>query len=375
MTDPRTLDEAAKNIRAERLVPVIETLARSAKASEITAGIEDAFGRSGEPDPADRQSREDASPPAATAAPPHPPAGEPTGDAAAARAYSLFKHLAHRGNDALWQALKEKLPQLDRDEVVLRLWTHLERNHRQTVELEAVSLPYHRLWLFTWFLGRYDLRRARRAAGGGAGGGAWAANLHLLLLVAVAGLFAVRQLGCLTGVPTRLSAAILAALYGLAVLALAARFRGKLAGGLPEALALALNSLVPRLAAAGVVGAVILASSQELLVLIAYRVPWGWLAAVLAAAYGYILLEMARRIHPLPGCGRLLLHGLDLWATALAHSLALALVAEVPLARVLDPGGTAGFGLAGSASVAVFIFVIGLVVNLIWAEQPVTEPL
>ncbi len=136
---------------------------------------------------------------------------------------------------------------------------------------------------------------------------------------------------------------------------------------------IATHSLIPRLAGAGAVGLVILASSQDLLNVVVTTQPW-WLIGLLLTGYSYLLLEMARRVHPLPLLRRLALHALDIAATALSHSMALALLAEGALRRVLD--GTGGsYGWSAAASVVVFVFSIGLVVNLIWAEQPVTEPL
>jgi hypothetical protein len=152
---------------------------------------------------------------------------------------------------------------------------------------------------------------------------------------------------------------------------LARSFRGKLSDRL-EALATAVHSLIPRLAGAGAVGLVILASSQELLSAVLLTQPW-WLIGLLLAGYGYLLLEMARRVHPLPRLRRLALHAFDISTTALAHSLTLVLLAEGVLRKAL--GGRAVFGWSEAASAVVFVFSIGLVVNLIWAEQPVTEPL
>ncbi len=285
------------------------------------------------------------------------------------RLYAIFSFLLDDDN---WLALKKSQKKLDRHALATRLWQHLESgDHRALIEQTYQSLEYHRRLLFDWLLGRYDLRRARRAVGKAG----WAPSAHLFLCTAMLAAFALHHANALSRHPTLWAVVLCVAVYGFVTAALTADFRAKL-GSVPEALAVALHSLVPRLAGAGAVGLVILASSEELLRVVVGTRP-SWLLGLLLAGYAYLLLEMARRIHPFPPPRRLLLLGLDVAATALAHALALALLAEGSLRKVLAGGeGSHGpFTCWQSAAVAVFIFTIGLVVNLIWAEKPVTEPL
>lgn len=298
-----------------------------------------------------------------------------TFDADPASLYCLFKALVdNRKGRASWQALRSAKHNVDRDALVLSSWQHLEAQHGEVIKKEYHSLEYHRHFLFDWFLDRYDVRRARQAVGGGK----VASNVHLLLALAVLALFLLRRSGLFEPRPTVWSVVLSVVIYSVAVASLAVPFRERLSKDSSEALILALHSLVPRLAGAGAVGLVILASSQELLRVVVATKPW-WLIGLFLAGYCYLLLEMARRIHPLPRRRRLALLAFDISMIALSHSAALAMIAEGGLRRVLA-NTEAGesfrlFTLGESANVVFFVFTIGLVVNLIWAEQPVTEPL
>jgi hypothetical protein len=292
-----------------------------------------------------------------------------------ARRYALFKLLVQEKEGRLrWQALKEHEPGKfwDTDSQVVDLWKKVEADcPEKDLAAGHWSVIYHRVWLFEWLLRRYDVRRARSVVGGGR----WAANAHLFVLAAVVAVFVVRCVGWFGAYQTQWAALLTAVAYAAALAGLTKVFHNRLPDRL-EALAVATHSLIPRLAGAGAVGLLFVASSEELLPVI-LSTKWWWLLGLLAASYGYLLLEMARRIHPLPRLPRLLLHGADLAATGLTHSLALTLLAEGALRKVLagNGGSYPPLGWRESVSVVVFVFSIGLVVNLIWAEQPVTEPL
>jgi hypothetical protein len=292
----------------------------------------------------------------------------------ARRLHGLFKFIvAEPTGEAKWQELRTKNKALDRDSLVVHVWNKLDSpQYREAIEKQYHSLEYHRLWLFDWLLRRYDVRNARKIVGGKS----WAAaNAHLLVLAAVLAVFAVRRLRWLGAHQTQGAALLCAAVYSAALAGLAWSFKPKLPDRL-EAFTAATHSLIPRLAGASVVGLLFLASSLEIVPAL-LGTHWLWLLGVLAASYGYLLLEMARRIHPLPRLRRLLGFGADVAATALAHSITLILLAEGVLIRML-PGGTdrhSPLSTVEAFSLVVFVFSIGLVVNVIWAEQPVTEPL
>jgi hypothetical protein len=289
---------------------------------------------------------------------------------ASPRLYALLRFIVNdRQGRNMWQALRSE-KELDRDKLVVFVWEEVEK--RPEIEEKYHSFEYHRLWLFEWFLRRYDIRRAREVVGGGA---SWAQRAHFVLLLAVLATFVLRLSVWRTSHQTHWALLFCGFAYSMVLIALARSFRDKLPDKL-EAFAVATHSLIPRLAGAGAVGLVILAASQELLKVV-INTNWWWLVALLLAGYGYLLLEMARRIHPMPRWARLRPHGFDVACTALAHSTTLALLAEGALRKVLSNDGRSHPPLEWSQllSIAVFVFTIGLVVNLIWAEQPVTEPL
>jgi hypothetical protein len=296
-------------------------------------------------------------------------AGERLPDACA-RHYALFRLLVDDKEGRLrWQALAELDAKefRDRDSTVVEIWEQIELEcPSEDFVAGHWSLLYHRLWLFNWLLRRYDVRGARKVMGGGS----WARNAHFLLLAAVMGVFALCRLERFGAGQTPWVFFLCAGIYVSVLTALTRSFQ-KLPNR-PESFAVATHSLIPRLAGAAAVGLLFLASSLEMFPVILKTKPW-WLLALVAAVYGYLLLEMSWRIHPFPRFGRLVLHAFDISATALAHSLTLTLLAEGALRRMLANRGP--FNLHESISLAVFVFSIGLVINLIWAEQPVTEPL
>jgi hypothetical protein len=287
--------------------------------------------------------------------------------------YALFKLLTSKKAGPLrWRALREAGERWEPGERIAQLWSELEEAPDEDFNSIHWSKIYHRDWLFHWFLSRYDLRAARRVLGGGTMA-AWA---HVTLLVGVVLVFSSRRLDLLGAGGTLYSMALLAVLYLVIALGLAKSFHPRLTSRL-DAFVLALQSLVPRLAGASAVGVLLLASSQELLqVVVGLALWWLWLPLLVVGGWAYCLLEMSRHVQPLPPPGRLALQGVDVTVTALGHSFALALLGEGALVKVLR-NGAAGppLGWSQSLSVVVFVFVIGLIVNLIWAEQPVTEPL
>lgn len=293
--------------------------------------------------------------------------------------YGLLRFLTDESESrGKWQeiselATAENRTALDRDASTWRLWGWLEDRGKSYVTSRS-TLLFHRHRIFDWFLGRYDLRRARALFADGRA----VRNAHWLLLggLLLAAFAEVTRWGGDAAGPGPILArpAVLAVTVTYLVVTswLAHRFRQQEAGRI-EAITLAGQSLIPRLAGASAAGVVILASSEELArFVIAGAGPWR-LALLVGASLLYLLLEMSRRIHPVPRLGRLLLHGLDVSATAFAHSLALALVTGPGLVLIAETGQPlTGLSLLNLAAV---LFAIGLVVNLIWAEQPITQPL
>lgn len=290
--------------------------------------------------------------------------------ARANRLYGLFKLLSNDDKGrAVWHRLATEVPRLDRDQVVLDLWNVLEMDDPQHAERIGSSAAYHRAWLFDLFLRHYDVRRSLRTAGAGG----WLVYFPSFLLAAVGVLFILRRIPQTVTIPAWAWVLGVTMVYAVIVVPMAVQFRRRLSSG-AEATVLALQSLLPRLAGAAAVGLVILASSEELLKLV-IGVHWRWLLLPLVGGFLYLVLEMARRVHPLPRLRRLALQGLDIWLVGLCHALALTLVAERGLKKILDADSVGPFAWEAAMSVTVFLFAIGLIVNLIWAEQPITEPL
>lgn len=204
---------------------------------------------------------------------------------------------------------------------------------------------------------------------------ATAANAGLVLAAGILAVFGLYHSGSFGGHSTAASVGLCVLVYGGVAVWLGVCFRAEV-GGFPEALTLGLQSLAPRLGGTGAVSLVILASSRELLEVVV-RTRLRWAALLLLAACGYLLLELARRMRPLPPARRLALQWLDIASTALAHSTALALLAEGSLRKVLDSGGLdwTGFHWTQSAKIVAFVLSLGLVLHLLWPERSVTEPL
>lgn len=265
-----------------------------------------------------------------------------------------------------------------RDELALGMWWRLRRRSctvepkARFIERHKHSLPYHEELVFSWFLARYDITRAlqcfrdevrwpARVVLGGWGVAALAGLLVVLLLW----LFA-------PGSPHlggwwRLLA--VGAMYG-AFAALLSR-----AGAVPWGLVL--QALVPRLMGTAAVGYLFLLNTEEVfrnwLLPISRRWTLALPALLVLAAGTYLWLEIARRVDPAPKLCELATRTFRLLATGAAHSTALFIVTG-PGFPLVHKGGQRLDGVEVLGLVA-FVLTVGMVLNVIWAEEPVTAPM
>lgn len=296
-------------------------------------------------------------------------------------AYGLLKLLSDdRRSRAIWAALVEQgRTAPERPRAVLGLWRLFETREGGHDYLKQWhrSLAYHRRYFFDWFLTRYELARARAVLA--KCGSSLVGRIHFLLLGAMLLLAGASTSWPVLAPPflgdwrSRVSLLAVAAVYALAAGAQVLCFHGSPLTR-TERWIRAGQSLVPRLGAASVVGLVILASSEELFGFVLWGASWWRTGVLLAASFVYLLLEMSHRIQPLPGPRRLVRLSLDVLATALAHGLAIGLCAERAL-RSIPATVPPPLNFLQLVNVAAFLLAIGLIVNLIWAEEPVTQPL
>jgi hypothetical protein len=266
----------------------------------------------------------------------------------------------------------------NRDDYVLALWSSISRKGaanrslRDYIETEHAPWTYYERHFFGWFLSRFNLGAARQVC--------CEARLAAFLHYAVAGM-AVLLTVLFLNLPLRLSTSLRFFLpFSLALVALCF-LSPKLLKMPYYAYA---HSLIPRLAATMAIGYLFLASAPQLVKLIyqSQREPWQfWTASALftVAALIYIVLHIARRIHPVPRLPKLFRRGSDLLVLAVAY----AAIELWPAAPILFSNSLLfekeGGPLAVQPSKLVFCAVValnlGVLLQLAWDEKPLTEPL
>lgn len=285
-----------------------------------------------------------------------------------------------------WQAVarceEPKLP--ERDAIVAALWGSIRtgetegfRGLRNLIVDGWGGQEHYERALFAWFLGRFDLVRAR--------GVFHHAQLTVLLhwLLLAFSLFALWAL--LTWWPLGTVTAIGSATAGMVLLLACKPLSGLRSADY-------LQSLVPRLGAAVALGYLFLAAAPELVrVIYEQGLPGGGgttqrsqlllATCLLAGTIAYTMLHIHRRVHPELRPRALLWRAVNLVATALIYAvLGLGVAAPLlfhpsllyhgvnPLPQV-DPGP---HQLALCAAIALGL---GMVLQLAWEEKPLTEPL
>ncbi len=270
----------------------------------------------------------------------------------------LYQYLRRLVDDsrsgAIWNTIDK-----DRDSEVERLWRHLADGHGSYIEQYHGSLAYHRQRLFAWFLDRYELARARRILKDKAPWPNWGLP-YLPVVTAVIGILAASH-----GWHLRLCVPLAASGYLLAI--------GWWWASVGRSSTMEfVKSLIPRLAGTAAAGAGLLLTSGELLVFIATRMTWPSSLLLLGLATTYLMLEIEHRVQPRPSLKALALKTFNLVLLALAHSSVIVLLI-LPVLRHLVPG--AALGWQSLLAFTTVVFAAGLVLNVIWAEEPVTRPL
>lgn len=302
--------------------------------------------------------------------------------------YDWWRFLAKRQDPmsrAMWQGLRDRKgsPGKSRDAHMLELWRKLRelspnpKNNRAEVvpgsnflDEEKHSRRYHEDLMFGWFLARYDIYRAlqcfraelswlRRLIVGWMGAFIFAA----VLVGLVFWLFA--QLPAGATWPWRLASVV--AMYGIYV--------GALMWGGSLRWAPAVQALIPRLMGTAAVGFLFLLNTEAPFRewLVPESGKWYGPALLFVAAWLYLVLEIVRRVDPDPTLWERASRSSRVLLMGAAHSSALFVVLgpELPL-RNAAAQRLGAFEVAG---LVLFVLAVGLVLNVIWAEEPVTEPL
>jgi hypothetical protein len=257
----------------------------------------------------------------------------------------------------------------DRDSYALALWQRIATDPSGEGGLPTYAKQHWGPWdyyerhFFSWFLGRFDLFKARCMFGASAA----APRLNLILLPVCLALAAC----ALQRGPD----------VGRSCLALAAGAAFLIAAGCALRLpAYAyLNSLIPRLAATVGIGYLFLVNAPQVARFVCLLPRWRslWLAAamLLLTALAYIMIHIARRVDPPLRLRPLLLRSLDLWALAVSYAM-LGLVGAAPVlfsTAVME--SQVAVQPRHLALVAAVALNLGVILQLAWDEKPLTEPL
>lgn len=267
-----------------------------------------------------------------------------------------------------WETVAAAAPAIDRDARVLAVWKKVANDDWHELGSETWPLRYYEDKLYDWFLSRFDPGKAREVVRSGL----WPRQAHGVLLALVLGLLVLAHFYASSARWLWLS---VPAAYVAILLCLGWTFARPSQGPkadrtFVEGFLLAANSLAPRLGAAVLVGLVGVGSFSS--------VPrWGSAGpglaasvAVLVAGGLYLAVQMARKVQP-RGRG-LLRRWWAVGACGLSHSLALTAVGLTALRQIAHQTDAA---TAEIFSWAVWSLAMGLVLNVIWDETPVTQAL
>lgn len=265
---------------------------------------------------------------------------------------------------------------VDRSEHLLKLVKTVNDNGRHNnVQglLEAnsqYSWEYYKHYFFTWFLRRYEITYALRVFGAKHGCFPIALGIFNILL-AVLGAVAIKYTDWMTTPTMSVGLPAAALILNLVV----TRFCKP--EGMP--FGLALQTLIPRMAvsvAAGYFGLIsatrlhetILLNQNSKLFFIILNL------ALLTAICGYVSLEIARRVNPTPKPKRIF----KLMSYFMTISLGYAAISIFPAASIIIKHMPAQFQLIHflkGATLALTALGLGVVLQLVWSDMAVTEPL
>lgn len=236
-------------------------------------------------------------------------------------------------------------------------------------EKEHTSWSYYESYFFEWFLRRYDIVRARQVFYG-----QWIARYVHFILAAL--LIPVVVLYFVFYAPQACAWLVAGSVMVSAILVCAMPFRDHLNSYF--------QSLMPRLAVTTGLGYLFLFSASGLvdaIYLNALQPIWqiAISTAIILAIWLYLMQMIERRVQPSIGLGRALMRSSHLMVMAAIYSsLGLFVSAPVLFSRaflsgeLFRPTRGAEAYLLITAAIAL---AIGVVVQLVWEERAVTEPL
>ena len=297
-----------------------------------------------------------------------------------ARKYTLLT-TSTRDNDKrvprAWFKLQRTVPEVSRDDFVLRLFHAIDKRYFTRIDSKDHLHDTYAFFaedVFRWLLRRYDIRRARAVLLADGVRGLLArlcVNANILLMLWVLTVAALVTLQWLQGYW------ILAALaFGYATAVIVPGLASEPEHGSHRFLA-ATMALVPRLAASVAIGALFLVTEVHVTQTLIAANATAPLLFALAAVIGYLWLELAERIRPrglrADVAGRVLV----LVATGIAHSVSAVLVLAPYLQNLpVDEGTVTGtLGASDIFTLAGVLLSVGVLINVIWADEPVTAPL
>ena len=285
--------------------------------------------------------------------------------------YELLRFLASNDSGLKWQAVIAMDREIDRDACIQTLWELVRNDPR--LEAQRHSAEYHRWYFFRWFLERYDLARARTVWTKESLGRGLAGSIRYcqyILLLAVVGLAALLT-------PAAFGWFVVGSMVAsLIVCGVVLQWLGFRQAGSRMAPFIAAYSLIPRLAGTVLVGFLFLLSNQQLSrFVLGRRSYWKLVLTVVALSTLYVVLEMSRRVHPVPKLPTLFGRAVAVVSTGAAYALALALTGMPAIRFVAAEASPKLFTFGQTCAVAAIILTIGLVLNVIWSEDPVTKPL
>lgn len=280
--------------------------------------------------------------------------------------YELLKFLVTdaRSRPQL-QGLQDGCPSFDRDEAVLFLWRTLMECDESYVSKAHFSVRYHQLRLFAWFVDRYDLSRARRIFTESRALCEW---IQFIPLVAAAAAVWFANSAYWPWLLVGSGYALPAVIWCMNRMP---QSDGRQMPRLP--VIEFLQSLVPRLAGTAAAGAALLLSNDKLLGFLSQKVRFAALVPVLIAC-AYLALEITQRVHPRLRWRELINRVGTVVCLALSHAIAIVIVLLPAIRFVLGQPGHR-FSPAEILVFATAVFVAGLILNVIWAEDPITRPL
>lgn len=311
----------------------------------------------------------------------------PTEETVANLRYAFLRVLSDPlKNNSFWFRVREAETQnrkanrqrsREREDVVLALWRRIQEEDSKSLLHHHDSVIHHQNHFSNWFLSRYDVARSRAVFAESV----FLRHIHYSLL---GGLLALAFLRSDWDSPLALDLTWsgIVGLYAASVLipwvvalGRAKGIRSALRRGVlgdpfgAVALTHCVQALIPRLAATVLVGYLFLLSAGDLAGYLADGVS---LRVVLAA--GLVLLaslwlQMSKRIQTPLTPRALLIRSLGVLATGACHAVGIVTLGW----RLVVP--TVEMTFSGVLKISMFVLTLGWIFNVIWADEPVTEPL